>query len=203
MTSTTRATTPIVPASLVAAAAAPIAELVRGLDPARLTSPTTCAAYDVRALLHHLLFWGPVLAAAGCKAATTPPAAGEEELDLVLGDWRRTLDGVFTDQVAAWSDPAAWTGTTSMGGPDELPAAMIGGMVMGELVVHGWDLGRGLGLHPTWDADVLEFVHDDAAASAGMGREMGIYGPEVPVPASAATLDRLLGVTGRDPRWTP
>lgn len=195
--------TALEPSSLLAAAAAPISALARDLDPARLASPTPCADYDVRALLHHLLFWGPVLAAAARKEPTAPPAVGESERDLVVGDWRGALDRLFTDQVAAWSDPAAWTGTTSMGGPGELPAAMVGGMAVGELVVHRWDLGRALDVHPEWDADVLEFVHRDAAATAEMGRDMGVYGPEVPVPATAPTLHRLLGVIGRDPHWTP
>jgi hypothetical protein len=30
-----------------------------------------------------------------------------------------------------------------------------------------------------------------------------IYGPVVPVPSDAPVFDRLLGQTGRDPRWTP
>jgi hypothetical protein len=31
----------------------------------------------------------------------------------------------------------------------------------------------------------------------------GLFGPVVPVPADAPLFDRLLGQTGRDPRWTP
>lgn len=193
----------LAPASLVAPAAAPIAEIVRGLDAGSLDARTPCADYDVRALLHHLLFWGPVLASAARKAPTTPPAAAETDLDLVVGDWPAALDTLFADLVDAWSDPAAWAGTTSMGGPTELPAAMVGGMAVGELVVHGWDLGRALGREPAWDERVLEFAHRVVVDTAEMGRQMGVYGPEVPVPDTAPTLHRLLGGTGRDPSWTP
>jgi uncharacterized protein (TIGR03086 family) len=90
-----------------------------------------------------------------------------------------------------------------MGGPEPLPAAMVGGMAVGELVVHGWDLGRALGLEPTWEPGVLTVVHAEVAATAGIGREMGVYGAAVPVPEEAPALDRLLGLTGRDPHWTP
>jgi hypothetical protein len=31
----------------------------------------------------------------------------------------------------------------------------------------------------------------------------GLFGPPVPVPADAAALERLLGLTGRDPFWVP
>jgi hypothetical protein len=32
-----------------------------------------------------------------------------------------------------------------------------------------------------------------------MGREMGLYGPEVAVPADAPLIDRIVGLTGRTP----
>ncbi len=84
----------------------------------------------------------------------------------------------------------------------ELPASLIGGMVVGELVVHGWDLARATGQHFDLDDDVAAYTHDETAKNAQQGRDIGVYGPEVAVPATAPTLHRLLGLTGRDPGWT-
>jgi uncharacterized protein (TIGR03086 family) len=80
-----------------------------------------------------------------------------------------------------------------------MPAHMIGGMVLGELVVHGWDLARATGRHSAWNEELLGFLHQEVAKTAEMGREMGVYGPEVPVADTASTLDRTLALTGRNP----
>ena len=76
-------------------------------------------------------------------------------------------------------------------------------MVVGELVIHGWDLARASGQHLAFQADLLSYVQDEVAKNAELGRQMGIYGPEVDLPASASTLDRVLDLTGRNPAWTP
>jgi hypothetical protein len=79
-------------------------------------------------------------------------------------------------------------------------ACVDGRRVFGEFVVHSWDLAKATGRPWACDEDVAD------AATAGMaeqGRQIGIFGPEVPVPASAPALDRLAGLTGRDPDWTP
>jgi uncharacterized protein (TIGR03086 family) len=192
-----------VAASVLPAAVAPISALIRAVDPARLDAPTPCTDYTVRDLLNHLLFWGPVLAAAGRHDTAARPAESEADVDLVVGEWPESLNAVFADVADAWGDVEAWEGTTSMGGSGSLPAAMVGGIAVGELVVHGWDLGRALGLEPAWDPDVLTVVHAGVLATAETGREMGVYGAAVPVPEEAPVLDRLLGLTGRDPHWTP
>lgn len=103
--------------------------------------------------------------------------------------------------MTAWSEQEAWEGSTTMGGLDPMPAALIGGMVVSEIVVHGWDLGRALEQHPSWDPAVLGFVLGEVTATAELGRGMGIYADAVPVPDLAPVLDRLLGVTGRDHHW--
>jgi uncharacterized protein (TIGR03086 family) len=90
-----------------------------------------------------------------------------------------------------------------MGGPHEMPARMIGAMATGEIVVHGWDLARATGQPVGWDETLLTFLYDEVARTAELGREMQAYGPEFPVPHTAPVLDRMLGLTGRDPHWSP
>ncbi len=186
---------------LMALAAGPMLAVVRDLSAKRLDAPTPCADYDVGRLINHLLFWGPSLQAAARKEAVAPPAADEQDVNLTEGEWKDQLEAQTNLIVAAWSEPAAWKGHTGMGAPMEMPAPMIGGMVLGEIVVHGWDIARAIGQQPTWDEEVLSRVHQEVEKTAEQGREMGIYAERVPVPDTASVLDRLLGLTGRDPNW--
>lgn len=188
--------------SLIGQAAAPTVAIVRAIRADQLTAPTPCQEYDVRRLLHHLLYWGPSLEGAARGSVVAPPADPEPELELTGDDWVGSVTGQVDRLATAWSDPAAWEGTTQLGGPPSLPAAIVGGMVLTELVVHGWDLARATGQPPQWDDRVLAFVHREVAGTAEQGRQLGVYGPLVRVPGTAPVLDQLLGLTGRDPRWS-
>ncbi|ALE72664.1 hypothetical protein FRP1_05285 [Pseudonocardia sp. EC080625-04] len=183
----------------IAPAAAAHVPLVKAATDLPLTAPTPCAAWDLRGLLGHLLYWTPLLAAVGRRE---DPAAGDEAraAELVTDDWPARLDDARSELAAVWSDPAAWQGTVVLG--EEVPAAMIGGMVLGELVVHGWDLGRSVGTGPVWPADVLAAALDAVSGTAEQGRGMGVFAGPVDVPAGAPVLDRIVAVTGRSPAWT-
>ncbi|AXB45645.1 TIGR03086 family metal-binding protein [Amycolatopsis albispora] len=176
-------------------------EIVRAIEPGELGAPTPCADYDVRALLRHLLYWGPFLLA-GARRSAPPEAAGDETGLVVPDDWAPRLERQAADLVEAFARPGAREGMASFG-TSELPAPMLHGMVFGELVVHGWDLARATGRPFSIDPGVAAALYEDIAANAETARQMKVYGPEVPVPASAPMLDRLLGLTGRDPSWTP
>jgi uncharacterized protein (TIGR03086 family) len=184
---------------LIARAAAPVVGVVRSIRPEQLDAPTPCAEFDVRRLVNHLLFWGPSLEAAARKEEVPPPSGAEADVDLTRGDWAGDLVAQLERTAAAWGAPGAWEGTTCMGGPQATPAATVGGMVLGELVVHGWDLARATGQTPSWDDDVLEQVRREVETNAELGRSIGIYGPQTPVPEDAPLLHRVLGLTGRDP----
>lgn len=183
-------------------AAEAIAAVVREITDDQLANKTPCSEYDVRALVNHLLFWGPAEAGAGRKESVDLPAAGESGVDLTTGDWRGDLLAVLTDVTSSWAPAGAWEGTTSMGSPHQLPAPVLGDMITGELAVHGWDLAVATGQRLALPADTLAHLHDAVSAGAEQAREMGLYGPPVPVPADAPALDRVVAMTGRDPGWT-
>lgn len=187
----------------MARAAASFVEIVRTIDPEQLRARTPCSGYDVRGLVDHLLFWGPSLEGAARKEPVSPPAASEADVDLARGDWAAALQAQVERTAAAWSRPGAWEGNTQLGSPTELPASLIGGMVLTELVVHGWDLARATGQRLTVDDEAAEHLAEEVAKTAEQGREMGVYGPAVAVPDTAPPLDRVLGLTGRDPGWAP
>ena len=174
-------------------------EVVENVKPDQLDAPTPCTEFDVRGLVNHLLFWGPSLNAAGRKQPVPPPAESEADVDLAGDAWAADLEALLRDRVRAWGEPSAWEGTTTLGGPQEMPAPMVGGLVLGETVVHTWDLAKATGQAPTWDTDVLEHLHAELLETVQLGREMGVYGPEVPVPADAPLIDRIVGLTGRRP----
>jgi uncharacterized protein (TIGR03086 family) len=155
-----------------------------------LDAATPCAGWDVRALRGHLLEWGPSLEGAARKESV-PPGAVCESL-------REQVERL----AAAWGEPSAWAGETSMAGAP-LPADLVGGMVLGEFVLHGWDLARALDVPVSWSEDVLLQVYADVAGSAEQGRAMEVFGAEVLVAPDAPTLARALGLSGRDPHWKP
>jgi uncharacterized protein (TIGR03086 family) len=180
---------------------APLPEIIRAAALTAPGAPTPCAEWDRAALVRHLLYWAPFLAAAGRR--TTPVPVADQELNVDLTEWPDALQAAWSDVAAAWSEPAAWTGTTFMGDPTPQPAELIGGMVLGELVVHASDLAMAAGVQPRWPADVLAATHDAVAGMASEARTLRIFGPEVPVPPTAPLLNRTLGLTGREPAWSP
>lgn len=183
---------------LIELATGPVLEVVRRIEPDQLAVPTPCTDYDVKGLLNHVLYWGPSLEGGARKVIVAPPETPEKDVALP-DDWQPRLLAHLEKLTKSWSEPSAWDGITHMGGPTELPAAMVGGMVVGEVLVHGWDLAKATGQQPVWDDEVLAFVHKELVANVQWGRDMGVYGPEVPVPEDAPLLDRVLGLTGRDP----
>lgn len=187
-----------------------VTRLLDGITDEQLTGPTPCPDYPVGAMLDHFMglslafTWAArkTTAAEGGSTESGPGLAKAEHLD---PDWRTLLPQRLKELAEAWRDPAAWEGMTEAGGVT-MPAEMMGGVALNELVLHGWDLARATGQQFTADpastAAVLAFTTEAAAPEHAAMRE-GLFGPVVLVPDDAPALDRALGFAGRDPAWTP
>ena len=179
-------------------AAAEMAVLVREVDAARLDAPTPCAGRDVRGLINHLIAWSPLIVAVGRREPVSGPP--DENADLTAGDWRGDYLGWLERTTEAWKPEAAWEGVVDLGFA-QVPAAVIGGKTLGELVLHGWDLARATGQRLRVSPEVARATRLLVDQTAEETRKLGMYGPPVAVPAEASDLDHALGASGRDPRW--
>lgn len=61
------------------------------------------------------------------------------------------------------------------------------------------DIAQVTGADPELPADLVQGIWDEISPNAEQWRAIGVFPAAVQVPASAPLLDRLLGLTGRDP----
>jgi uncharacterized protein (TIGR03086 family) len=162
---------------------------------------TPCPAWDVRALVRHVVGQGLrnfLVSARGETADWQLPA------DELGADWAADFSAAAAQLMDVWRAADLDRLVTTPGG-GQAPLRGRADQQIAELAVHGWDLARATGqqaeLDPplarhalSWSQQMLrpEFRGPDKA-----------FGPEVAVPADAPIYQRLAGWFGRDPEWTP
>jgi len=182
------------------------AELVRGVPDEMLAAPTPCPAYSVGDLLEHIGGLALAFAAAAAKAdghLTSQAPVGDASR--LPADWRTRIPSDLVALAEAWRDPAAWDGMTKVGGVD-LPGEVAGLVALDEIVIHGWDVAMASGQSFDYDAESLGVVHGFVLESAAPEQEAmrdGVFGPVVPVADDAPLVDRIVGLAGRNPAWSP
>jgi uncharacterized protein (TIGR03086 family) len=177
-------------------------DVVRGIGPGQLGDPTPCTDMRVGALANHLASLTVVRGhAAGLKQPQPDEPADGHDFT-ADPDWAEAYAAGSAATAAVWSGPDAWTGKTALMGNGQMPAVFVGGIVLGEWLLHGWDLAVATGQKLTVDDEVAAALYEEIAGKADMARQHGVYGPEVPVPPTAPLFSRALGLAGRDPSWT-
>ncbi|WP_242911067.1 TIGR03086 family metal-binding protein [Actinomadura terrae] len=187
-------------------AARRLGRLIAGAPDSALAAATPCENYTLGDLIDHVNGLSVGLAWTAAKAwpaeKSAPPSGDASNLP---EGWRERIPEQLDALAAAWGDPAAWEGMTRAGGVD-LPASVAGSVALNELVVHGWDVARALGVpYDVADDEVeqcLNFVGAAVRDSGGAPVE-GLFGAAKDAPEGAGPLDRMLAMTGRDPSWTP
>jgi|tagenome__1003787_1003787.scaffolds.fasta_scaffold20890860_2 uncharacterized protein (TIGR03086 family) len=175
-------------------------DTVAAVSPARLSDPTPCTEFDVRALLGHLVavFRRVTSVAAGL------PAIGHAPLvtDVPDDGWGAAARAAVRELTEAWADPAVLQREMVLPFGTLPGAAALAGYT-GEVLTHTWDLAVATGQSPDWDDEV---VSGALAAIRGKlpaaTRPPGVpFADAVPAPADAPFIDRLVAWQGRDPNW--
>ena len=187
----------------MARAAAAAVDVARNVTPDQYGLPTPCPEWDVRALVNHFTHWSAVVSERVARKLPRPDDGSEDEgADYTEGDWPRFFTEHVERSVAAWGEPGAWDGEAVMAA-NPMPARTIGTMLLADLVMHGWDLAVATGQTYALPDEVAEAAKVALEGMAEMGRQWGVFGPEVAVPDDAPALHKALALSGRDPAWRP
>ncbi len=182
-----------------------LADVMARTTPDTLSGPTPCRDFDVSTLRDHVLGWLQFFAAAFAdpdRTGTRPEPEGyraaddDRDLAVVVRGCAMTIADAVRGGVL---DRQVVLSQSRMDGP----AAT--GMLLGEYLVHGWDLAVSVGAPwtpPERSCEAaLEFFRGMVLPEY-RGGDGGFFDAEVPVPADAPALDRLLGFAGRRADWS-
>lgn len=179
-----------------------LARVIEGVRDEQLTAPTPCTETTLGGLLDHVDGLAQAFTAAATRTRLPGSQAPSADASRLGQDWRTRIPERLSELASAWRQPAAWEGMTQAGGVD-LPGQVAGVVALDEVIVHGWDIAVASGQPYTCEPHLLEaalgFVQ--GAVAQNPPGSPGLFGPPVAVREDAPLLDRLIGLTGRDPAW--
>ena len=156
-------------------------------------NPSPCAGWRARDVVGHLVEWVPPFlhGGAGVELPVIPPV--DEDPVLAWATLRDGLQVVLDDPVTSAS-----TFSNPHTGTHRLDDA-IGQFVLGDVLVHTWDLARATGLDESLDPDEVARMAAGVEAMGDALEKSGQYGPRVAIDDAADVQTRLLALTGRRP----
>ncbi|WP_433577574.1 TIGR03086 family metal-binding protein [Nocardia brasiliensis] len=181
-------------------AGATVIELLNATTDEQLDRPTPCSEYTVAQLIEHIREVAVGFAAMARKDSDRPD--DPDSIPSVFDAARRRETAELVDALTlAWDAPEAWDGTTALSPDVVLPNEVWGRIVLTELVVHGWDLARATGRPLDLPTATLRACLDHVVDFVPKAPVPQLWGPAVDASDDAALIDRIVAVTGRDPRW--
>ena len=170
-----------------------VTELVESITQADWDAPTPCSKWSVRDLSEHLIsemLWAPALLAGATLAEVGDQFDGENLGPEPVHSWHTAM----TAGLAAVQAPDLAERTVHLSYGDA-PATHYVFQLASDLLIHSWDLARGIDADDQLDPDAValllsEMEDHDLSAS-------GLFGPPVHVPDDADAQTRLLAVYGR------
>ncbi|MEV5985338.1 TIGR03086 family metal-binding protein [Streptomyces sp. NPDC052051] len=178
--------------------AAEAARVARGVTAERLSDPTHCPGWDVRALVNHWVLYTSHGLEHRARRMTLPEELTARDFT-ADPDWAQAYADQLDRAVAAWDDPAAWEGEIDLG-MAKTPAAELAPMLVKELAVHGWDVAVATGQEYRVSEAAARLILDVVETHGDLYRQYDGFAAPVPVPADTPVFARALAASGRNPR---
>jgi uncharacterized protein (TIGR03086 family) len=171
------------------------ARRVRGVEDWSADAPPD--GWDARAVVHHLLEWLPGLLSSSLGVDLTPESPDDDGL---AAAWDRR--GAEVQRLLDDPAEAGRPYTSEMFGEMTL-ADVVDRFYTNDVVMHTWDLARATGQDDRLPRTFCEQSLAGMEPMADVLSASGQFGQRVPVPEGADVQDRLIGLIGRDPAWSP
>lgn len=164
--------------------------------------PTPCEDFDVTDLTAHIVGWLENFAAGFADPDGACPMGDVSGVQVSREEAQQRIIAAAQRFDQALQDGAADRPLSIQG--QGMPGEMALSMILAEYLLHGWDLAVATGQDWNLSEDAVRSAHEFLREMVtpeyrGPG---GMFGPEVPVHDDAPGWDRLLGFSGRNPRWT-
>jgi uncharacterized protein (TIGR03086 family) len=167
-------------------------ERVEAVPPAAWSNPTPCEHWVARDVVQHLVDWVPPFLNDGAKLGlTTGPDVDVDP----SGAWRHLNDQITS--VLDATDIHMRTFDHPQAGQHPLSQA-IERFVLGDILIHTWDLARATGQNEMLDPDMVAEMLIGLEPLADVLAQSGHYGPRIAT-LSADNQTKLLALTGRNP----
>ncbi|MEU6488550.1 TIGR03086 family metal-binding protein [Streptomyces sp. NPDC046887] len=158
---------------------------------------TPCTDWSVRELVNHLTseqLWVVPLV----REHRTMKDVGDAFDGDVLGeDPVATWDQAAAGARAAFAEKGALDRVVSLS-YGQTPATAYCAQMVTDLVVHAWDLSRGIGADERLPKPLVDFALREVGPHAGALAGSGLFAPAVDTPDGADDQTRLLALTGRE-----
>jgi uncharacterized protein (TIGR03086 family) len=194
--------------SLFLAAQRAFGERVHAVGDDQWGLPTPDTEWNVAALVAHLIDenrWVAPLVHGHSLEAAAKIVEGKRSLPVdggVGGNLVQEWDEASLAAGDAFGEPGALERTVALSRGPTPATGYIAEMIF-DHIVHAWDLGTAVGYTGELPADVVHAVYEQAKGMGELSSYGDMFAPAVPVPADAPTLDKLVALTGRDPRQVP
>jgi uncharacterized protein (TIGR03086 family) len=168
-------------------------------------APTPDTEWDVAALVAHVVDedrWVAPLIHGHDLESAGKIVAGMRSLPVdggVGADYVQEWDEAARNAADAFGEDGAMDRTVALSRGATPARDYIGEMVFDHLV-HSWDLGKAIGYAEPLPADVVDAVYGMAKGMGDLSSYGDMFAPAVSVPDDSSTLDKLIALTGRDPR---